>query len=63
MEKKQHSIPTHIINIEENDESDLAIQEYFFYFINVDSATGWNLTEVSIEQLTLYNINIRYCRG
>lgn len=47
----------------ESNESDPTIQEYFLDFVNVNSTTGLNLSEILIEQLELYNINIGDCRG
>lgn len=52
--QEQLTILIRIVNMEESNESDPTIKEYFLDFINVNSTTGLNLSEVLIKQLELY---------
>ncbi|KAL4153113.1 hypothetical protein QTP88_000946 [Uroleucon formosanum] len=61
--QEQLTILIRIVNMGESNESDPTIQEYFLDFVNVNSTTGLNLSEILIKQLELYNINIGDCRG
>ncbi|KAL4131234.1 hypothetical protein QTP88_008575 [Uroleucon formosanum] len=61
--QEQLTILIRIVNMGESNESDPTIQEYFLDFVDVNSTTRLNLSEILIKQLELYNINIGDCRG
>ncbi|XP_022177857.1 zinc finger MYM-type protein 1-like [Myzus persicae] len=60
---EQLSLLFRIVNMNDNNTHSPEIQEYFLDFIPVQSTTGLNLSNVLIDKLNEYGIDIMNCRG
>ncbi|KAF0682205.1 zinc finger MYM-type protein 1-like, partial [Aphis craccivora] len=61
---EQLSIMVRVVNMYDNDQSKCPnIDEYFLDFISVSSTTGLNLSNILLENLNKFGINIMDCRG
>lgn len=61
---EQLSIIIRIVNMDLNDETTSPeIKEYFMDFINIHSTTGLDLSNVLIDNLKAYGLNLNDCRG
>ncbi|KAL4121627.1 hypothetical protein QTP88_014101 [Uroleucon formosanum] len=62
--QEQLSLIIRVVDMDiDNEHSDPIIKEMFMEFINVESTTGLNLTNVLLEKLKNNNIDINNCRG
>lgn len=59
---EQLSLLFRIVNMNDDNSHNLEIQEYFLDFIPVQSTTGLNLSNVLIDKLNEYGIDIMNCR-
>ncbi|KAL4153309.1 hypothetical protein QTP88_001142 [Uroleucon formosanum] len=60
---EQLSLLFRIVNMNDDNSYNPEIQEYFLDFIPVQSTTGLNLSNVLIDKLNEYGIDIMNCRG
>lgn len=60
---EQLSLLFRVVNMNDDNSLDSEIQEYFLDFISVQSTTGLNLSNILIDKLNEYGIDIMNCRG
>lgn len=62
--EEQLSIIIRFVDMDSNNEiTDVEINEYFMDFINIQSTTGLNLSDILISKLKEYQIDLADCRG
>lgn len=61
--REQISIVIRIVLMNSEKSMEPSIKEYFLTFINVNSTTGLNLSNILINQLNKYNLKLSNCRG
>lgn len=62
--EEQLSIIIRVVDMDSNNEmTDVEIKEYFMDFINIQSTTGLNLSDILISKLKEYQTDLADCRG